>query len=89
VNRARLEALLVEVLVAIHDQVQREDHGEPLSVAGRCELQAAAPGLVRELEQSAVAVLDGLSNDDARRLLRARIEPAFRRALAEAGERPS
>jgi len=89
VSRARLEALLVEVLVAIHDQVQREDHGEPLSDSGRRELEAAAPGLVRELEQSTVIVLDGLSDDDLRRLLRSKIEPAFRRSLAEAGGRPS
>jgi hypothetical protein len=88
-NRARVGRLLIEVLVSIYDEMQAEDHGLPLSAKGRLELEAAAPALVREFGPRALAKLDALSDEGVRRILRSRIEPAFRRSAAEAGDRPS
>jgi hypothetical protein len=84
-----MERLLVEVLVAVYNRMQVEDRGQPLSAQGRLDLEAAAPGIVRELGPTAIARLEAMTDDGVCTFLRSRIEPAFRRAVAETGIRPS
>jgi hypothetical protein len=89
INRARLERILVDVLADIYDRMQTEDHLPLLTAAGRLDLEAQAPAIVRELSPQALAKLDAVTDETLRQFFRARIEPAYRRAAAEAGDRPS
>jgi hypothetical protein len=88
-GRARVERLLVEVVVSIYDRLQAEDHAPLLSAQGRLDLEAAAPGIVRELDSRAIAKLDAACDDVVRAFLRSKLEPAYRRSAAAAGLRPS
>jgi hypothetical protein len=89
VTRARLQRILVDVLADIFDRLQAEDHRPLLTAAGRLDLEAQAPAIVRELSPQALARLDAVPDEILRQFFRARIEPAYRRAAAEAGDRPS